>query len=56
MRNKKENLYLYEKNQTVFLKLCLADALIKLMSSQDYDKINVNAICETAGVLPEVML
>lgn len=39
-----------KKNQTAFLKLCLADALIKLMASQDYDTINVNAICETAGV------
>lgn len=39
-----------KKNQTNFLKLCLADALIKLMSTQDFDAINVNAICEQAGV------
>ena len=32
------------------MKLCLADALIKLMADQDYDSINVNAICEFAGV------
>lgn len=41
---------LMKRNQTVFLKLCLADALIKLMAAQDYDSINVNAICELAGV------
>jgi len=39
-----------KKNQTNFLKLCLADALIKLMATQDFDAINVNAICEQAGV------
>lgn len=39
-----------KKNQTKFLKLCLADALIKLMESQDYETINVNVICEFAGV------
>lgn len=39
-----------KKNQTNFLKLCLADALIKLMSTQDFDAVNVNAICEQAGV------
>lgn len=39
-----------KKNQTAFLKLCMADALIKLMESQDYDTINVNTICEMAGV------
>ena len=33
-----------------FMKLCLADALIKLMAAQDYDSINVNTICELAGV------
>ena len=39
-----------KRTQTAFLKLCLADALIKLMAAQDYDGINVNAICELAGV------
>lgn len=39
-----------KKNQTIFLKLCLADALIKLMALQDYDTINVNTICKVAGV------
>lgn len=39
-----------KRKQTEFLKLCLADALIKLMDSQDYDAINVNAICRLAGV------
>ncbi|MFG6350569.1 MAG: TetR/AcrR family transcriptional regulator [Oscillospiraceae bacterium] len=39
-----------KRNQTAFLKLCLADALIELMAVQDYQAINVNAICELAGV------
>lgn len=39
-----------KKNQTLFLKLCLADALIKLMSVQAFDAINVNAICQQAGI------
>lgn len=39
-----------KKNQTEFLKLCLADALIKLMDTQDFDTINVNAICKQAGI------
>ncbi len=39
-----------KRTQTVFLKLCLADALIKLMADQNYDSINVSAICELAGV------
>ena len=29
-----------KRNQTAFMKLCLADALIKLMAAQDYDSIN----------------
>ncbi len=33
-----------------FLKLCLADALLKMMETQSYDSINVNAVCEQAGV------
>lgn len=37
-------------NQTTFLKLCLADALIKLMASQDYAEINIYKICEKAQV------
>lgn len=32
------------------MKLCLADALVKLMSTQEFDSINVNAICEQAGI------
>lgn len=39
-----------KKNQTDFLKLCLADALIKKMRVQAYDTININEICELAGV------
>ena len=33
-----------------FLKLCLADALLKMMKMQSYDSINVKAVCEQAGV------
>lgn len=50
MGNKKGVLYLMKKNQTIFLKLCLADALVKLMSSQEFESINVSAICEHAGI------
>lgn len=39
-----------KKNQTIFMKLCLADALIKLMATHDFDTINVNAICEKADI------
>ncbi len=39
-----------KKNQTEFLKLCLADALIKLMETQDFELININAICKEADV------
>ncbi len=39
-----------KKNQTDFLKLCLADALLKLLESKEYADINVNEICEMAGV------
>lgn len=39
-----------KKNQTTFMKLCLADALIKLMQTQDFDDININAICEKADI------
>ena len=39
-----------KKNQTVFMKLCLADALIKLMKTQNLDTINVNSICREADI------
>lgn len=39
-----------KSNQTIFLKLCLADALIKLLYNMPYDDISINMICETAGV------
>ena len=39
-----------KKNQTNFLKLCLADAFIKLLQEKEYADINVNEICETANV------
>lgn len=39
-----------KRNQTEFLKLCLADALIKLMTDKPFENISVNAICEKAGV------
>lgn len=39
-----------KKNQTEFMKLCLADALIKLMLKQDFSSININTICEEAGI------
>lgn len=32
------------------MKLCLADALINLMSTQEFDTINVNAICAKADI------
>ena len=32
------------------MKLCLADALIKLMKTQDFDTISVNSICKEAGI------
>lgn len=39
-----------KKNQTAFMKLCLSDALIKLMKTQDFDTINVNSICKEADI------
>lgn len=39
-----------KKNQTIFMKLCLADALIKLMAMQPFDEINVNTICKNADI------
>ncbi len=39
-----------KNKQTEFLKLCLADALIKLMKTKNYEDISINSICELAGV------
>lgn len=39
-----------KKNQTLFMKLCLADALIKLMYTEEYENIKVSAICNLAGI------
>ena len=39
-----------KKNQKAFMKVCLADALIKLMNTQDFDSINVSAICKEANI------
>lgn len=39
-----------KKNQTTFMKLCLADALISLMATQNFSEININAICHKAGI------
>jgi len=39
-----------KKNQTDFLKLCLADALVKLLESKDYADINIHEICALADV------
>ena len=39
-----------KENSTKFLKLCLADALLKMMETQNYDSINITAVCEQAGV------
>ena len=39
-----------KRNQTEFLKLCLADALIKLMADKPFESISVNSICEKADV------
>lgn len=39
-----------KKNQTDFYKLCMADALLRLMKTKDFDTITVAEICETAGV------
>ena len=47
-----------KRNQTEFLKICLADALVKLMADKPYEDISVNAICEmqTSGVLPSTAI
>lgn len=47
---KGEYVSIMKKNQTAFLKLCLSDALIKLMESQPYNAIKINAICERADI------
>ena len=39
-----------KESSTKFLKLCLADALLKMMETQNYDSINITAVCEQAGV------
>lgn len=38
------------ENTTIFLKLCLADALFKLMETKDFSEININEICKLANV------
>lgn len=37
-------------NQTQFMKLCLADSLIKLMTTQQFDSINIHDICKLAHI------
>lgn len=39
-----------KEKQTIFFKLCLADALLNLMKNQNYESINVNTICDKAGI------
>lgn len=39
-----------KKNQTRFLKLCLADSLLRLMKHETYESVSIHAICENAGV------
>lgn len=39
-----------KKNQTEFLKLCLADSLLKLMETKNFDTININEICRLADI------
>ena len=51
MRNKKEEFVPMKKEESAkFLKLCLADSLLKMMSKQKFYTININAVCEQAGV------
>jgi hypothetical protein len=47
---KRGDLFPMKKNQTDFLKLRLADALIKLLESREYADINIHEICELADV------
>lgn len=39
-----------KEKQTIFFKLCLADSLLSLMNHEPYESINVNTICEKAGI------
>ena len=39
-----------KEESTKFLKLCLAEALIRMMQEQSYESINISAVCERAGV------
>lgn len=39
-----------KKDQTAFFKLCMTDALLKLMETKEYEAIKVGEICEEAGV------
>ena len=39
-----------KEKQTAFLKLCLADALVRLLERQRFDEIRVHDICKQAGV------
>lgn len=39
-----------KENQNIFFRLCLADSLIQLMKINPYDSINVNTICDKAGI------
>lgn len=39
-----------KKNQTAFLKLCLADALVSLMKERPYAEIDVSEVCGRSGV------
>ena len=43
-----------KESSTKFLKLCLADALLKMMETQNYDSINITAVCEQAGAALEI--
>lgn len=50
MRDTPEDYIIIENEKTLFLKKCIADALIKLMRKKDVDKITVDEIVKTAGV------
>jgi AcrR family transcriptional regulator len=39
-----------KEQSTKFLKLCLADALLKLLKEEPWEAVSVSAICETAGI------
>ena len=39
-----------KEKQTAFLKLCLADALVRLLEGQTLEGISVHAVCKQAGV------